>query len=164
MRHDINEGSKDQYGTIGPDGILWSARWRGGGGEAVPSLAVDCLVVTFGHGIAIDSAHGVFRLVAAFELRRASTACLCSSCILCRRSLWFILMACDCSVVKFCLLSLRRAFSCCRSIVVNTLLFERLRALSSCLSSRVKLCRWALWRSRDACRLWARMSEMITYY
>ena len=57
------------------------------GGEAVPSLAGDCLVVTSGRGIAIDSAHGVFHLVAVFELRRASTACLCSSGILCRRAL-----------------------------------------------------------------------------
>jgi hypothetical protein len=47
-------------------------------GEAVPSLAGDACVVdvsftvvkaiSFGHGIAMDSAHGVFLLAAAFPL------------------------------------------------------------------------------------------------
>jgi hypothetical protein len=111
-----------------------------------------------GRCIAMDSVHGVSRLAAAFALRRASIACLCSPVILCRCALRCTLMASVFSVVRFCLLSLRRAFSCCRSVVVNTRLLARLRALSSCLSSRVRLRRWALWRSRDACRLLARIS------
>jgi hypothetical protein len=40
-----------------------------------------------GRCIAMDSAHGVSRLAAAFALRRASIACLCSPGILCRCAL-----------------------------------------------------------------------------
>ena len=59
------------------------------GCEAFPFVAVDLCVfntgfmvgksVTFGHGIAIDAAHGVFLLAAAFTLRRASIVALFSS-------------------------------------------------------------------------------------
>ena len=63
------------------------------GGEAAPSLAGDVCVLdvgftiakvaAFGHGIAMDSAQGVFRLAAAFALRWASNASLSSAEIFC---------------------------------------------------------------------------------
>jgi hypothetical protein len=86
-------------------------------GEAVPSLACDlCVfdapffvgkVTAFGHGIAIDSLHGVFLLAAAFALRSANIAVLSSSVLFCRAALLRALISSFCSAVKL----LRRALS-----------------------------------------------------
>jgi hypothetical protein len=79
MLHDINKISKDRFVTVCP--MIYSGLLVEGdaGGEAVPSLAGDACVLdvrfivgkdsVFGHGIAMDSAHGVFLLATAFSLR-----------------------------------------------------------------------------------------------
>ena len=90
------------------------------GCEAFPFVAVDLCVfntgfmvgksVTFGHGIAIDAAHGVFLLDAAFTLRRASSVALFSSVMLCVDVRRLALSSCLSSVDIFCLLALCCAF------------------------------------------------------
>ena len=81
------------------------------GCEVSPSVAVDLCVlnigfmvgksVTFGHGIAIEAAHGVFLLVAAFTLRRASSVVLFSSVMLCVDVRRLVLTSCFSSVDIF---------------------------------------------------------------
>ena len=126
-------------------GVLVEGAW---GEDASTDDACDLSDVLAGAaaagcGIAMDWVHGMFLLAASVALRWAR-------------------LACPSSWVEFILLFLRRALCCCSSLAVGSRLFERRRALSSCLSSGDKLCRRALWRSRDACRLWACMSAMMT--
>jgi hypothetical protein len=136
-------------------------------GEAAPSVVVRFTVSekdAFGHGIAIESAQGVFRLAAAFVLRLASNAflfsgaifCLLALCsvflsssvLLCRAVLLRTLISFFCSAVNalLCQAALLRALISCALLGRSALL----RALISSFCSVVKLFRRALSRSRLA--------------
>ena len=96
--------------------------------------------VTFGHGIAIDAAHGVFLLAAAFTLRRASSVALFCSVMLRVDVRRLALSSCLSSGDIFFLLSL------CRAFLSSSDLFCRVALLSeliSSFSSSVKL----FWRA-----------------
>ena len=101
-------------------------------------------VAAFGHGIAMDSVHGVFLLRAAFVLRRAlfSSVILCID-VRCSDALLRALISFFCSAVKLFRLTLSLAL---------------LRALISSFCSVVKLFRLVLSRSRLA---WFLSSEMF---
>ena len=91
------------------------------GAPSLPSLTGDmcvldarfivCKIAAFGHGIAIDSGHGVFLLAAAFSMRRACTDGLLSSVMVHRGTVLLrALISSFCSCVKLS----RRALSCSR--------------------------------------------------
>ena len=118
----------------------------GVGCETFLSLAVDrCVLntgfivgksVTFGHGIAIDSAQGVFLLYVAFTLRRASNVALFSSVMLCVDVCRLTLSSCLSFVDKFFLLALCCAFLSSKALFCRAAL---LRALISSFCLSVKL-------------------------
>ena len=132
-------------------------------------------VVVFGHGIAIDSAHGVFLLAVAFVLRRAlfSSVILCVD-VCCSAALRRALISSFCSAVKLFRLALSLALlaalisSFCSVVEMcsvvklfrSALYLALLRALISSFCSDVKLFCRALLRSLSWLILSSKMFEI----
>ena len=124
---------------------MWTKSCNSCNKQTIQFQKVDGKVATFGHGIAMDSAHGVFRLSVSLELRWASSAFFSLGGMFCQCSLRQAFNSCFSLAGTFRLACLWQAFL---SSIILFCLASLLRAFISSLFPAVKLFRRAMSRSR----------------